>query len=75
MYENASNASTNVQILSRLNLHLEHRLITMRFYAHMWHPAYTGSLLLVVGLAFSYLTRCAWMTKCGPLRFVARRVP
>ncbi|KAH9485884.1 hypothetical protein JR316_0002799 [Psilocybe cubensis] len=51
-----------------LTVHPEHRLITNRFYAYVRHPAYTGSLLLVFGLAFSHLTRGSWMTECGPLR-------
>jgi len=51
-----------------LTIHPEHKLITSRFYAYVRHPAYTGSLLLVFGLAFSHLTRGSWMTECGPLR-------
>ncbi|KAF8176964.1 hypothetical protein BJ912DRAFT_857215 [Pholiota molesta] len=51
-----------------LTLHPQHRLITSRFYSYVRHPAYTGSLLLVVGLAFSHLTQGAWMTECGLLR-------
>ncbi|KDR67188.1 hypothetical protein GALMADRAFT_1130858 [Galerina marginata CBS 339.88] len=51
-----------------LTIHPEHRLVTSRFYAYVRHPAYTGSLLLVFGLAFSHLTRGSWMTECGPLR-------
>ena len=51
-----------------LTIHPEHRLITSRFYAYVRHPAYTGSLLLVFGLAFSHLTRGSWMRECGPLR-------
>lgn len=51
-----------------LTVHPAHRLVTTRFYAYVRHPAYTGSLLLVFGLAFSHLTPGAWMTACGPLR-------
>ncbi|KAF8957616.1 hypothetical protein BDZ97DRAFT_1737425 [Flammula alnicola] len=51
-----------------LTVHPEHRLVTERFYAYVRHPAYTGSLLLVFGLAFSHLTQGSWMTECGPLR-------
>lgn len=46
----------------------EHKLVTSRFYAYVRHPAYTGSILLVAGLAFSHLTEGSWMTECGPLR-------
>ncbi|KAJ2916102.1 hypothetical protein MD484_g4305, partial [Candolleomyces efflorescens] len=51
-----------------LTIHPQHKLVTHRFYAYVRHPAYTGSLLLVFGLAFSHLTRGSWMTECGPLR-------
>ncbi|KAJ2924921.1 hypothetical protein H1R20_g12168, partial [Candolleomyces eurysporus] len=51
-----------------LTVHPQHKLVTHRFYAYVRHPAYTGSLLLVFGLAFSHLTRGSWMTECGPLR-------
>ena len=51
-----------------LTIHPEHKLITSRFYAYVRHPAYTGSILLVFGLAFSHLTRGSWMRECGPLR-------
>ncbi|TFK20029.1 hypothetical protein FA15DRAFT_625966 [Coprinopsis marcescibilis] len=51
-----------------LTVHPEHRLVTSRFYSYVRHPAYTGSLLLVFGLACSHLTRGSWMTECGPLR-------
>lgn len=46
----------------------QHKLVTTRFYAYVRHPAYTGSILLVAGLAFSHLTEGSWMTECGPLR-------
>ncbi|KAF9047901.1 hypothetical protein BJ165DRAFT_1126645 [Panaeolus papilionaceus] len=51
-----------------LTVHPEHRLVTTRFYAYVRHPAYTGSMLLVMGLAFSHLTQGSWLTECGPLR-------
>ncbi|KAF8644471.1 hypothetical protein AX16_008441 [Volvariella volvacea WC 439] len=47
-----------------------HRLVTARFYSYVRHPAYTGSLLLVAGLAFSHLTPGSWLTECGPLSVV-----
>ncbi|KAL0961272.1 hypothetical protein HGRIS_006234 [Hohenbuehelia grisea] len=45
-----------------------HKLVTKRFYAYVRHPAYTGSILLVAGLAFSHLSEGSWLTECGPLR-------
>ncbi|KAK2459460.1 hypothetical protein APHAL10511_008520 [Amanita phalloides] len=51
-----------------LTIHPQHRLVTKRFYAYVRHPAYTGSLLLIAGIAFSHLTDGAWLTECGPLR-------
>ncbi|EAU92095.1 hypothetical protein CC1G_09616 [Coprinopsis cinerea okayama7 len=51
-----------------LTVHPEHRLVTNRFYSYVRHPAYTGSMMLVIGLAFSHLTRGSWLTECGPLR-------
>lgn len=51
-----------------LTIHPEHRLVTNSFYAYVRHPAYTGSMLLVAGLAFSHLTEGSWLTECGPLR-------
>lgn len=53
-----------------LTVHPQHRLVTKRFYAYVRHPAYTGSLLLVAGIAFSHLSDGAWLTECGPLRAV-----
>ncbi|KAJ8514230.1 hypothetical protein ONZ45_g8208 [Pleurotus djamor] len=50
-----------------LTLLPEHRLITSRFYRYVRHPAYTGSMLLVMGLAFSHLSEGSWLTECGPL--------
>jgi protein-S-isoprenylcysteine O-methyltransferase Ste14 len=51
-----------------LTVHPEHRLVKHRFYAYVRHPAYTGSLLLIFGLALSHLTAGSWMTECGVLR-------
>ncbi|KAF8074187.1 hypothetical protein FPV67DRAFT_1666898 [Lyophyllum atratum] len=51
-----------------LTIHPAHVLVTQRFYAYVRHPAYTGSMLVVMGLAFSHLSSGAWMTACGPLR-------
>ncbi|KAJ3717974.1 hypothetical protein EV361DRAFT_932085 [Lentinula raphanica] len=51
-----------------LTVQPEHKLITSRFYAYVRHPAYTGSMLLVAGLALSHLTEGSWLTECGPLR-------
>ncbi|PFH45538.1 hypothetical protein AMATHDRAFT_200517 [Amanita thiersii Skay4041] len=51
-----------------LTIHPQHKLITARFYGYVRHPAYTGSLLLVAGIAFSHLTHGGWLTECGPLR-------
>ncbi|KAE9406831.1 hypothetical protein BT96DRAFT_954682 [Gymnopus androsaceus JB14] len=51
-----------------LTVHPAHKLITSRFYSWVRHPAYTGSMLLVAGLAFSHLTEGSWLTECGPLR-------
>lgn len=51
-----------------LTLLPEHKLVTSRLYSYVRHPAYTGSLLLVSGLAFSHLTSGSWMTECGLLQ-------
>ncbi|KAF6742925.1 hypothetical protein DFP72DRAFT_1178665 [Ephemerocybe angulata] len=48
-----------------LSTHPHHKLVTNRFYSYVRHPAYTGSLLLVFGLAFSHLTRGAFWVECG----------
>ncbi|KAK7458114.1 hypothetical protein VKT23_010022 [Stygiomarasmius scandens] len=50
-----------------LTVQPNHRLITSRFYGYVRHPAYTGSMLLVIGLALSHLTEGSWLTECGPL--------
>lgn len=51
-----------------LTVHPKHRLITSRFYGYVRHPAYTGSILVVAGLALSHFTQGSWLTTCGPLR-------
>lgn len=50
-----------------LTIHPDHKLITHRFYAYVRHPSYTGSILVVAGIAFSHLTEGSWLTECGPL--------
>jgi protein-S-isoprenylcysteine O-methyltransferase Ste14 len=50
-----------------LTVHSDHKLVTDRFYAYVWHLAYTGSILLVAGISFSHLTSGSWLTQCGPL--------
>ncbi|RDB23118.1 hypothetical protein Hypma_009919 [Hypsizygus marmoreus] len=51
-----------------LTIHPDHKLVTSRFYSYVRHPAYTGSILVIAGLALSHLSQGAWMTTCGPLR-------
>lgn len=51
-----------------LTIHPNHTLVTRRLYSYVRHPAYTGSMLVVAGLAFSHLSEGAWLTSCGPLR-------
>jgi protein-S-isoprenylcysteine O-methyltransferase Ste14 len=48
-----------------LTVHPKHRLVTERFYSFVRHPAYTGSLMLVFGLALSHLTRGSWLSECA----------
>jgi protein-S-isoprenylcysteine O-methyltransferase Ste14 len=50
-----------------LTVHPNHRLITSRFYGYVRHPAYTGSMLMIMGLGLSHLTTGSWLTECGPL--------
>ncbi|EGN93919.1 hypothetical protein SERLA73DRAFT_189043 [Serpula lacrymans var. lacrymans S7.3] len=50
-----------------LTFHPEHKLVTSGFYRYVRHPSYTGSLLLVAGLALSHCTRGSWARECGPL--------
>ena len=58
-----------------LTVQPDHQLVTRRFYAYVRHPAYTGSMLLVVGLALSHLTRGSWLTECGPLAWTRGTQP
>ncbi|KAI6044742.1 hypothetical protein EDC04DRAFT_2560732 [Pisolithus marmoratus] len=39
-----------------LTIHPDHKLVTSGPYAYVRHPAYTGSLLLIVGVTLSHLT-------------------
>lgn len=50
-----------------LTMYPEHKLVTSGFYKYVRHPAYTGSLLLVAGIAFSHLTPGSWANECGIL--------
>jgi protein-S-isoprenylcysteine O-methyltransferase Ste14 len=52
----------------------EHKLITSRFYAYVRHPAYTGSMLLVLGLTFAHLTPGSWLTECALPQWAATLV-
>ncbi|KAF8913498.1 hypothetical protein CPB85DRAFT_1219383 [Mucidula mucida] len=47
-----------------LTVHPEHRLVTTGFYGWVRHPAYTGSMLLVAGIAISHLTPGSWAAEC-----------
>ncbi|KAJ7078797.1 hypothetical protein C8R44DRAFT_654374 [Mycena epipterygia] len=53
-----------------LTIHPQHRLITTGLYRYVRHPAYTGSLTIVAGLAFSHLSPGSWLWECGPLHSV-----
>ncbi|KAJ7664199.1 hypothetical protein B0H17DRAFT_952202 [Mycena rosella] len=50
-----------------LTIHPQHRLITSGPYRFVRHPAYTGSLTIIAGLAFSHLSPGSWLWECGPL--------
>ncbi|KAJ7091702.1 hypothetical protein C8R43DRAFT_938848 [Mycena crocata] len=50
-----------------LTIHPQHRLVTTGLYAYVRHPAYTGSLTIVAGLALSHLSPGSWLWECGPL--------
>lgn len=50
-----------------LTMYPEHKLVTSGFYKYVRHPAYTGSLLLVAGIACSHLTPGSWVIECGIL--------
>lgn len=43
----------------------EHRLVTSGPYRFVRHPAYLGSLCLMVGLTFVGLTRGGWIIECA----------
>ncbi|KAJ7440608.1 hypothetical protein FB451DRAFT_1569521 [Mycena latifolia] len=45
----------------------QHRLSTTGPSRCVRHPAYTGSLTVIVGLAFSHLSPGSWLFECGPL--------
>ncbi|KAF7339155.1 Protein-S-isoprenylcysteine O-methyltransferase [Mycena venus] len=45
----------------------QHRLVTSGLYAYVRHPAYTGSLTIIAGLAFSHLSPGSWLWEAGPL--------
>ena len=45
----------------------KHHLVTTGPYAFVRHPAYTGSLCMVIGLALVHLTSGSWLTECGIL--------
>lgn len=48
-----------------LTVHPTHRLVTTRFYGWVRHPAYTGSILLVAGIAISHLMPGGWAAECA----------
>lgn len=50
-----------------LTIHPEHKLVTSGFYKYVRHPAYTGSLFLIAGIALSHLTPGSWANRCGIL--------
>ncbi|KAJ6461932.1 hypothetical protein C8R47DRAFT_1159025 [Mycena vitilis] len=53
-----------------------HRLVTSGLYAWVRHPAYTGSLTIVAGLAFSHLSPGSWLyTVALQSLFTAAHVP
>ncbi|KAI0339227.1 hypothetical protein BDW22DRAFT_1361704 [Trametopsis cervina] len=45
----------------------EHTLVTRRAYAYVRHPAYSGSLSMIAGLALVNLTPGSWVAECGVL--------
>lgn len=46
----------------------KHTLVTAGPYAYVRHPAYTGSLAMIAGLALVNLTRGSWLAGCGCVR-------
>ncbi|KAG6331752.1 hypothetical protein ID866_7338 [Astraeus odoratus] len=47
-----------------LTMYPEHKLVTSGPYGYVRHPAYTGSMLLIVGITFSHLTRGSLLVDC-----------
>lgn len=45
----------------------DHKLVTSGSYRYVRHPSYTGSLLIVVGVAFSQLTAGSLAVECSVL--------
>ncbi|KAG8214284.1 hypothetical protein J3R82DRAFT_7429 [Butyriboletus roseoflavus] len=45
----------------------DHKLVTSGFYGYVRHPSYTGSLLIVIGTAFSQLTPGSLALECSVL--------
>ncbi|KAJ6592663.1 hypothetical protein B0H19DRAFT_1215350 [Mycena capillaripes] len=54
-----------------LTIHPQHRLVTSGLYAYVRHPAYTGSLTIIAGLAFSHLSPGSWLWEAGPLHLAS----
>ncbi|KAJ7075515.1 hypothetical protein B0H15DRAFT_1010591 [Mycena belliarum] len=50
-----------------LTVHPKHRLVTSGPYRFVRHPAYTGTLTMIAGLAFSHLSPGSWLWECLPL--------
>ncbi|PBK69350.1 hypothetical protein ARMSODRAFT_956933 [Armillaria solidipes] len=47
-----------------LTVHPAHKLVKTRLYGVVRHPAYTGSLMLVAGIALAHFTRGGWAAEC-----------
>lgn len=47
-----------------LTMHPEHKLVTSGPYAYVRHPSYLGSILVVIGFAFSHLTPGSLIVEC-----------
>ncbi|KAF9234162.1 hypothetical protein BU15DRAFT_52962 [Melanogaster broomeanus] len=45
----------------------EHKLVTSGFYHYVRHPAYTGSMLLIIGITLSHLTPGSLAVECSAL--------
>lgn len=48
-----------------LTVHPDHKLVTTRFYGWVRHPSYTGSMMLVCGMALSHFTTGSWAAECA----------